>query len=624
MGYLENIHCREDLNKLSWEEDAQLCAEIRQFLIEHVSQTGGHLASNLGVVELTVAIQKVFDTSQDRLVFDVGHQSYVHKMLTGRCEMFSTLRSFGGMAGFPKPSESAHDAFIAGHASGAVSAAIGMARAARLQGARYSTIALLGDGALTGGLAFEGLSDAGSSEEPIIVILNDNAMSIAQNVGGISNLLARLRLKPSYFGFKKAFHSATAVLPGGKRVDHLVHSVKEWIKTLLLGRTVFEEMGFVYLGPADGHDVKQLTYLLREAKRLQKPVLIHVITQKGRGYLPAEKNPDQFHGVGPFDPRTGALRSLSAESFSDRFGQTLCALAAKDPGICAVTAAMEQGTGLSGFARQYPERFFDVGIAEEHAVLMAAGLAKQGMRPVVAIYSTFLQRAYDMLVQEVALQRLHIVLAVDRAGLVGEDGETHHGVFDVGFLRQIAGITIYCPANFAELGAMMEAALYAVDGPVAIRYPRGTEGAYRTVSTKTVLQQGQDLTIVTYGTMIEPVLACAARLEQLHHTAEVLKLPTIAPLDLDSVCRSVEKTGRLMVVEETAAAGCIGTELAAELQKRGIAARVCLKNLGTGIVTHGKVDLLLASLGLDAPALTEAALEVLADARQTAYRSVSL
>lgn len=381
MGYLEKIHCREDLNALSWEQTVQLCEEIRQFLIEHVSQTGGHLASNLGVVELTVAIHKVFDTSQDRLVFDVGHQSYVHKMLTGRCDQFSTLRSFGGMAGFPKPSESEHDAFIAGHASGAVSAAIGMARAARLQGQRYSTIALLGDGALTGGLAFEGLSDAGSSGEPIIVILNDNAMSIAQNVGGISDLLARLRLKPSYFGFKKAFHSATAVLPGGKKIDKLAHRVKEWIKSLLLGRTVFEEMGFLYLGPADGHDVKKLTYLLQEAKRLQKPVLLHVITQKGRGYLPAEKNPDKFHGIGPFDPKTGALRNLSADSFSDCFGQTLTAFAAQDPKICAITAAMEQGTGLSEFAKRFPERFFDVGIAEEHAVLMAAGPCQTGNAP---------------------------------------------------------------------------------------------------------------------------------------------------------------------------------------------------------------------------------------------------
>lgn len=619
MGYLEKIHCREDLNALSWEQTVQLCEEIRQFLIEHVSQTGGHLASNLGVVELTVAIQKVFDTSQDRLVFDVGHQSYVHKMLTGRCGQFSTLRSFGGMAGFPKPSESEHDAFIAGHASGAVSAAIGMARAARLQGQHYSTIAVLGDGALTGGLAFEGLSDAGNSRDPIIVILNDNAMSITKNVGGISNLLARLRLKPSYFGFKKAFHSVTALLPGGKKIDKFVHEVKEWIKSLLLGRTIFEEMGFIYLGPADGHDVKKLTYLLQEARRLQKPVLLHVITQKGKGYLPAEKNPDKFHGIGPFDPKTGALRNLSADSFSDCFGQTLNAFAAQDPKICAITAAMEQGTGLSEFAKRFPERFFDVGIAEEHAVLMAAGLAKQGMRPVVAIYSTFLQRAYDMLVQEVALQHLHVILAVDRAGLVGEDGETHHGVFDVGFLRQIAGVTIYCPANFEELREMMESAIYTVDGPVAIRYPRGGEGAYRSCAGQTVLRSGSELTIVTYGTMIEKVLPCAAALEAKQHSVEILKLPTIAPLDLDCICESVKKTGHLLVVEDAAEVGCIGTELAAELQKRGIAAKVCLKNLGSGIVTHGKVELLLASLGLDSESLTKAALEVIADAGETTH-----
>ena len=618
MGYLEQIHCRADLEALSWEQDKVLCEEIRQFLITHLSQTGGHLASNLGVVELTVAIHKVFDTSKDRLVFDVGHQSYVHKMLTGRMDQFDSLRSFGGLAGFPKPSESCHDAFVAGHASGAVSAALGMARAARLQGENYTTIALLGDGALTGGLAFEGLSDAGSSGEPLIVILNDNAMSIAENVGGISDLLARLRLKPSYLGFKKAFHSVTAKLPGGRKVDAVVHRVKEGIKGLLLGRTVFEEMGFLYLGPADGHDVKMLTYLLREAKRLSKPVLIHVITKKGKGYLPAEKNPDKFHGIGPFDAQTGAPRSLSVESFSEHFGQLVCRFAALDEKLCTVTAAMEQGTGLSMFAKQYPERFFDVGIAEEHAVLMAAGMAKQGMHLVVAIYSTFLQRAYDMLLQEVALQQLHVVLAVDRAGLVGEDGETHQGVFDVSFLRQVTGITLYCPANFAELEQMLESALYLCTGPVAIRYPRGGQGKYREAAGKPLLRAGTNLTIVTYGTTIEQVLECADLLQQQGYAAEVLKLDVIAPLDADVVCRSVEKTGTLMVVEEVAAVGCVGTELAAALEKRGIAAKICLKNLGNGIVTHGKVEQLRKALKMDGESLAQAAMEVLNDAGQTA------
>ncbi len=612
MSILESLNCRDDLNALSWKQDEQLCGEIRQFLIEHVARTGGHLASNLGVVELTVAIHKVFDTSRDRLVFDVGHQAYVHKLLTGRREAFDHLRSFGGIAGFPKPSESCHDAFIAGHASGAVSAALGMARAARLQGENYTAIALLGDGALTGGLAFEGLSDAGASGEPLIVILNDNNMSITHNVGGIANLLGRLRLKPSYLGFKKIFHHVTQVIPGGRAIDQIVHKAKEKIKTALLGRTIFEELGFIYYGPADGHNLKQLTQLLEEAKRQRKPVLIHVLTKKGKGYEPAERNPDQFHGVGPFDPKTGLLRKHSEPGFAEVFGQQLCALAEENSKICAITAAMQQGTGLTPFSKKFPQRFFDVGIAEEHAVVMAAGMAAQGIVPVVAIYSTFLQRAYDMLLQEVALQKLHVVLAVDRAGLVGEDGETHHGVFDVAYLRQITGITVYCPASFAELRQMLEFAIGAA-GPVAIRYPRGGEGRYRLWSKIPLLKAGTDITLVTYGTMINSVLDCADLLEAQGISAEVLKLPTIAPLDLDAVCESVKKTGGLLVAEETAEQGCVGRDLLAALEQRGIAARTRLCNLGSGIVTHGKVDILMETLQLDGASLAQAAREVLKD-----------
>lgn len=613
MSILDRIHSRKDICALTAQEDEQLCREIRQFLIDHVSKTGGHLASNLGVVELTVAIQKVFDTSYDRLVFDVGHQSYVHKILTGRKEQFDTLRTYGGLAGFPKPSESEHDAFIAGHASSAVSSAIGMARAAQLRGENRCVIALLGDGALTGGVAFEGLSDAGNSGEPIIVILNDNEMSISKNVGGISMLLGRLRLKPGYFGIKKAFHSLTSVLPGGKWIDAFVHSVKQGVKSLLIGRTVFEEMGFVYLGPADGHDVKKMTYLLQEAKRLHKPVLIHAVTQKGRGYLPAERNPDKFHGIGPFEPLTGQCLSPAKTDFSKVFGETLCTLAGQDTSICAITAAMPAGTGLSGFCERFPARFFDVGIAEEHAALMSAGLAKGGMVPVIAIYSTFLQRAYDMLLQEIALQHLHVVLCVDRAGLVGDDGETHHGVFDVGFLRQISDITIFCPSSFDELRDAMQAAIYEVPGTVAIRYPRGGESRYTGRTATTVYRAGETLTIVTYGSMMDEVLACADLLEQHGIRAEILKLKTIAPIDLEAVSQSVKKTGRIMVVEETAVNGCIGRILCSELEQRNIPAKVVLRNLGDGIVTHGKRELLLGSLGLDGASLAAAALEVCGD-----------
>ncbi|WP_191378540.1 1-deoxy-D-xylulose-5-phosphate synthase [uncultured Flavonifractor sp.] len=604
----------EQLGGLSDSEAAELCRRLRVRLIDTVSRTGGHLASSLGAVELIVAIHRVFDTGRDRLVFDVGHQCYAHKILTGRNAAMETLRTFGGIAGFPKPVESPSDAFIAGHASNSVSVALGMARARTLQNENYQVLALIGDGALTGGLAYEGLSDAGDSGEPLIVILNDNGMSITRSVGGVAEHLARQRLKPQYLHFKKGYRKVMSVLPLGGHIYNVTHKVKTAIKETLLPCSLFEDMGFTYLGPVDGHDVKRLTQLLSYARELKGPVLLHVRTVKGKGYTPAERNPDLFHGVGRFCVETGEPVHPTAPNFSAVFGQALCELAEKDPKICAVTAAMQGGTGLNGFAQRFPERFFDVGIAEGHAAAMAAGMAKQGMTPVFAVYSTFLQRSYDMLLHDVALQGLHVVLAVDRAGLVGEDGETHHGLFDPAFLDTIPGMTVLCPASFAELRDMLEYAVYEVKGPVAIRYPRGGEGAYQDGAPRhpaVLLREGTDLTLVGCGTLVNELLDCADRLAADGIRAEVVKLNTITPLPLELVARSVKKTGRLLVAEESAEMGGIGQRIAAGLLTVGVPVQgLALASTGRGFVTHGTIPQLRRLCGLDGESLYHRAREV--------------
>ena len=604
----------EQLSGLSDSEAAELCRRLRVRLIDTVSRTGGHLASSLGAVELIVAIHRVFDTGRDRLVFDVGHQCYAHKILTGRNAAMETLRTFGGIAGFPKPVESPSDAFIAGHASNSVSVALGMARARTLQNENYQVLALIGDGALTGGLAYEGLSDAGDSGEPLIVILNDNGMSITRSVGGVAEHLARQRLKPQYLHFKKGYRKVMSVLPLGGHIYNVTHKVKTAIKETLLPCSLFEDMGFTYLGPVDGHDVKRLTQLLSYARELKGPVLLHVRTVKGKGYTPAERNPDLFHGVGRFCVETGEPVHPTAPNFSAVFGQALCELAEKDPKICAITAAMQGGTGLNGFAQRFPERFFDVGIAEGHAAAMAAGMAKQGMTPVFAVYSTFLQRSYDMLLHDVALQGLHVVLAVDRAGLVGEDGETHHGLFDPAFLDTIPGMTVLCPASFAELRDMLEYAVYEVKGPVAIRYPRGGEGAYQDGAPRhpaVLLREGTDLTLAGCGTLVNELLDCADRLAADGIRAEVVKLNTITPLPLELVARSVKKTGRLLVAEESAEMGGIGQRIAAGLLAAGIPVQgLALASTGRGFVTHGTIPQLRRLCGLDGESLYHRAREV--------------
>ena len=611
MNLLNQINSRQDLLALDDVQLRTLCDELRQFLVLNIAKTGGHLASNLGVVELTVALERVFDTSRDRLLFDVGHQSYVHKLLTGRREAFSGLRQFGGLSGFPKPSESDCDAFVAGHASSAVSTALGMARARTLLKQDYHVVALMGDGAMTGGLAYEAMNDAGESDEPLLVILNDNGMSITPNVGGISRHLSVLRTRPGYFRLKKAYRTVMRKLPGGRYIYRLTHRLKQRWKQMLLGSTLFEEMGFDYYGPVDGHDLKRLEYLLTLAKDAKGPVLLHVITKKGKGYAPAEQNPDVFHGIGHFDPESGKPPCCAhLPSFSDTFGNTLVDLARREPRICAITAAMVHGTGLTGFAKEFPTRCFDVGIAEGHAVSMAGGLAKQGMIPVVAIYSTFLQRAYDMLLQDVAMQGLHVVFAVDRAGLVGEDGETHQGVFDINFLRSVPGMQILCPADQAELEQMLRKAVLEMDGPVAVRYPRGCDGAFTEVAAQPVVRAGTDITLVGYGRMINELLGAARLLEKKGVSAEVVKLPSVKPIDMSAIAASVRKTGRLLVAEEAVCIGCAGKEIAASLRTAGLNVPTRLCNIGDRFVRHGSVQRLFEMLGLDAASLAETALEV--------------
>ena len=609
---LEQIRSPGDLQAMSISQLKALCGELREFLLESVSKTGGHLASNLGAVELTVAIHHVFDTARDRLVFDVGHQCYIHKILTGRMDRFHTLRQMGGLSGFPKPEESVHDAFIAGHASNSVSVALGMAHARTIAGQDYSVIALIGDGALTGGLSYEGLNDAGASNEPLIVILNDNGMSINQNVGGVSSHLSYIRTRASYYRFKKHYRNFMSRVPGGRRLYRFNHKVKTALKKLLLPCTMFEDMGFTYLGPVDGHNVEQLCHTLRWARELKGPVLVHVKTKKGKGYAPAEATPDRYHGVGPFDLATGVVAPAKRD-FSAAFGETMEKLAAREPRLCVITAAMAEGTGLESFSQYYPDRFFDVGIAEGHAVSMAGGMAKQGLIPVFAVYSTFLQRGYDMLFHDIALQHLHVVLAVDRAGLVGPDGATHHGVADVGYLSQIPHMTIFAPASFLELSEMLEEAVFSVDGPVAVRYPRGCQGAYMggwNHLPAVRLHEGTDVTLVSYGTLVNETLAAAERLAEQGIRAEVLKLNQIAPLPRCEVEASVRSTGRLVVVEDCLPAGSVGQQLSAALEAAQVPAQVRLLNTGDRFIPHGTIAQLRRSLGIDAQGIYETVCEV--------------
>ena len=617
MRILDKINCHEDLLCLSEGEMRTLCGEIREFLISNVSQTGGHLAGNLGAVELTVAIETVFDTMKDRLVFDVGHQSYVHKMLTGRRADFAHLRQFGGISGFPKPSESDTDAFVAGHASSSVSIALGMARARSMQGENYNVIALIGDGAVTGGMAYEGLNNAAVSREPMVIILNDNEMSIGQNVGGMSRHLSKIRSSENYLVAKRWYRNVMKKIPAGNTIYRFTSQIKNRVKRFLLPVSIFESMGFTYLGPADGHDLPGLISLLTAAKELREPVVVHVVTKKGYGYRFAEEDPAKFHGIGKFDPDTGKKLGPKVKTFSDSFGETILELARINPKVCAITAAMPGGTGLLTLMKQYPERLFDVGIAEEHAVSMAGGLAKQGMVPVVALYSTFLQRAYDQIMQDVCLLNLHVVFSIDRAGLVGDDGPTHHGVFDVGFLRQMPGMLVLNPISFAEQRDMLQWAVDEYNGPVAIRYPRGSEGLY-TASDWQGLdsrikchRSGKDVTFITYGSMLQNVMDAAEVLFRQGIEATVLRLLNLSHIDADEIVAMMSANKQVIVVEEVCSGSGVREALAWELLRIIPECSISGLDLGSDFVTHGNVKKLYESCGLDVGSIVNHTKEVL-------------
>ena len=600
-GILDNITSPADLRGLSYDMLNVLCASLREFIVDSVSRTGGHLASNLGVVELAVALEREFDSSRDRIIYDVGHQSYVHKILTGRRDRFDTLRQYGGLSGFMKPEESPTDPCVTGHASNSVSVALGMAHARTLKNQKYHVVAVIGDGALTGGMVYEALNNAGTSGEPLLVVLNDNNMSIAKNVGGLSRHLARLRVSPRYLHAKMRVKERLARIPGGTSVSRAISRAKARVKRFVLPTSVFEQMGFIYLGPVDGHDLKSVCELLAQAKKIKKPVLLHVMTQKGRGYVPSEQQPEKYHGVSQFDPVTGAFTAEKKEDFSACFGRELCAFAEKDARICAITAAMPSGTGLTRFAFRFPTRFFDVGIAEEHAVAMAAGMAAQGLVPVVAMYSTFLQRAYDQLVHDVAIEGLHVVFCVDRAGIVGADGATHNGVLDIAFLRSIPGVKIFCPANFSELRSMMTRAVYHEDGPVAIRYPRGGEGAFHKDTAQEPIVRvreapGCTVTLLTHGVMVNQALAAAELLESRQIYAQVYKVNEISDrMEQAFLEKQDELSGWCIVIEDNVKSGSLGEWVAAHR-----AERTDLLNTGDRFLPHGGVNELYRHCGIDA------------------------
>lgn len=611
---LDQVDTPEQLKALPAEQLPELCEQIREFLIGHVSRTGGHLASNLGAVELTVAIHRVFSAPQDDILFDVGHQCYVHKMLTGRKAQFETLRQFGGISGFLRPGESEYDSAVSGHASASVSAALGMARAKRLRGGKSATVCVIGDGALTGGMAYEALNDAGSSGLPLIIVFNDNDMSIGPSVGALAQRLSAIRIKPRYFRMKERTKQALGRLPGGEDVIRGVSCLKHRLRTMLLKETIFELMGFEYLGPADGNDVLETCSLLEQARKLDRPVVIHLKTVKGKGYQPSEQSPEAFHGVSAFHVATGdPLHPGAAQCFSSAFGELLCRAAEQDPRVCAITAAMEAGTGLSEFARRFPGRFFDVGIAEEHAIGMAAGLAARGMRPVCAIYSTFLQRAYDQLIHDVAIAGLPVVLAVDRAGLVGADGETHQGLFDVPYLRTVPGLRIYAPANYAEQETALSLSL-AQQSPAALRYPRGSQGSFvqDTMSlAEALLQPGEDVTICTYGILTDAALTAAQTLEQEGIRAAVVKLNWLHGADYPLLREQAAESGRLIVLEDCVEQGCMGQKLAALLAEHKQHAALRLLNLKAQFVPQGTVEQLSAAYQIDDAAVAQAARELL-------------
>lgn len=607
MKLLESIETPADVKSLSQNQLADLCQEIRDFLILNISHTGGHLAANLGVVELTVALLRCFDMPKDKLIWDVGHQSYVYKILTGRRDRFSTLRSFHGLCGFPRPAESEYDSFATGHSSTSISAALGMSKAMELSGNPNYTIAVIGDGALTGGLAYEGLNNAGKSAKRLIVIINDNELSISKNVGSVADYLSTLTSKPRYFRVKRSIKKFVTHIPiAGKPIYNMVHHVKKVAKRTFSNGTFFEQLGFNYYGPVDGHDEDILEHLMRRAKEDDRPVVIHIKTKKGKGYRFAEDSPEKYHGISGFNIDNGKALTKDGESFSHVFGEALCEMAAEHPEICAITAAMCQGVGLSRFSKEYPSRFFDVGIAEQHAITFSAGLAKEGRKPFAAIYSSFLQRAYDQILHDVCLQHLPVTLCIDRAGLVGEDGDTHQGIFDMPMLLAAPGITVYSPATYKELRIAMREA-YEINGPVAIRYPRGGEGAITSSINGSYLYTGPEnpeLLFVTYGRIGAECEKAAYRQTELGKKIGVFRYIKVKPFDIHPIKPLLKMAKRVIFVEESilgaGLADQFGAILAAEKESAEFA-KIGFEHF----VSHGSMNCLFDLCKMDAAHLEE-------------------
>ncbi|MGN0711390.1 MAG: 1-deoxy-D-xylulose-5-phosphate synthase [Anaerovoracaceae bacterium] len=603
-----------DLKKMSNKELDLLSYEIRDFLIENVSKTGGHLASNLGVVELTIALHTVFDSPRDKIIWDVGHQSYVHKILTGRADKFSTLRQYGGISGFPKREESPHDCFDTGHSSNSISAAAGIVASRDLNGEDFSVVAVIGDGSLTGGLAFEAMNNVGASKSKMIIVINDNGMSISPNIGGLSQHLSQLRMSHTYLDFKKSVKKTLKGIPGvGESLYSGIEHFRDSIKYAMVEGALFEELGFKYMGPFDGHNIEDLITALMLAKNMEGPVILHVHTKKGKGYRNSEKSPDKFHGVAPFNPSTGLpLKSSTGLSYSQVFGNKMIELAEKNEKIVSVCAAMISGTGLDRFAKTYPERIFDVGIAEGHAVSFAAGLAVHGHRPVVSIYSTFLQRAYDQMMIDVCMQNLPVVFALDRGGNVGADGETHHGVFDLSYTTQMPNMVVLVPADGSELEAMLEYA-FTLDGPCSIRYPRGEAldfssvygGDYGDIVKNKTIFEGSEITVFATGKMVSIAYEACLALRNEGIDIGLVNVRCIKPFDKDSILAAASKTKRIMTVEDNVLTGGFGQQLLALLSNNDINLPARTVGWPDRFVEHGDDRALFSKYKLDAEGIAE-------------------
>ena len=614
---LERIQKENDIKKLNSEELECLAGEIREFLVEKVSKTGGHLASNLGVVELTMALHLICDLPKDKIIWDVGHQSYTHKLLTGRKEGFEDLRSYGGMSGFPKRKESQCDAFDTGHSSTSISAGLGYVRARDLKHEDYTVISVIGDGSLTGGMAYEALNNASNLKTNFIVVLNDNHMSISENVGGMSRYLANLRTADIYTRLKKGVTNALQQVPvmGDRMIEH-IRKTKSSIKQLVVPGMFFEDMGITYLGPIPGHNLPMLCKALKEAKKVEGPVLLHVMTTKGKGYEPAETAPDKFHGIGPFDIESGkVLAKKDGDTYTDVFGKVLCDEASRNPDIVAITAAMADGTGLARFKKHYPNRFFDVGIAEEHGVTFAAGLATGGLKPVFAVYSSFLQRGYDQLIHDVALQNLPVVFGVDRAGLVGSDGETHQGIFDLSFLSNIPNMTVMSPKNKWELADMLRFALQ-MNSPVAIRYPRGKaydgyEGCRERISygKSEWIFEGKEIAILSVGHMFEEAVKTRDKLIEQGYEPTLINMRFIKPID-EAMIEKVCQTHKLIaVIEENVQTGACGERVSEYVMRKMLPSHVLTLALPDDYIEHGSVDVLRKMTGIDSESMSEKIIE---------------